>query len=242
MLTSRVRTTAIAIGFAALFVEAPALACGVSAGGAPGLCSVEEHEAANRKWRIGAGYTLTTTRIQFSNGSELPAVRNSSVVTLDRQIGARWALQVGAGAFLTGQIGDRSMDPGAVFAVSAAWRVLDQAGFGKPFLLLTTTLAGLVASSANPTRTGYQAFDLRLGAVLGTRVPLGRAALLPYAVGRVFGGPIFFSIDDKAVTGTDAYKHQLGAGATITFRRFDVFVEAIAMGERSMSAGLGVAF
>jgi len=223
------------------------MACGVSAGGAPGLCSVEEHEAAARKWRAGAGYTFTTTRIQFSNGQELPEDRNSTVATLDRQVGERWVLQFAAGGFLTGAIGSyaarRTMLPGGVLAFSVAYRAIDQAGFGRPFLLFTGTIAGLIGATSHPTEnTDYEAFDLRVGAVLGTRIPLGKIALLPYVVGRLFGGPIFWTLDREHVTGTDAYKHQLGGGATLTVGRFDIFIEAIAVGERSMSAGAGVSF
>lgn len=219
-------------------------ACGVSAGGAPGLCSVEDHAAELRKWRLGAGYTFTTTRIQFSNNTELPQERNAAIVTLDKQIDDRRVFQIAMGTFLIGNTGTQRMNPGTLVAASLAWRVLDQKDFGYPFILMTMTLASLTGSSQRPDggHQGYAAFDFRYGIVVGTRIPLGRAALLPYGVVRLFGGPIFWKIDGKDVLGTDAYKHQLGGGATVTFDRFDIFIEAIGVGERSMAAGVGVSF
>jgi hypothetical protein len=161
--------------------------------------------------------------------------------------------QVAAGALLFGSIRmpgvGRSMNPGGVFAVSVAWRVLDMQGNGTPFLLLTGTFAAFIGSTTrldardvNVPTGDYKAFDLRIGAVLGTVIPIGKVSLRPYAVGRVFGGPIFWSEGTQSITGTDAYKHQLGGGATLVWNRFDVFIEGIAIGERAMSAGAGVSF
>lgn len=231
----------------------PVFACGVSGGGSPGICTLEEHESNQRKWRIGAAFTRSVTRIQYSDNSERDNERNGVVVTLDRQLSNRWVFQVAAGTLLYGTIRmpgvERAMNPGGVFAVSVAWRVLDMQGNGTPFLLLTGTFAGFIGSTtklhdrdANVPSGDYKAFDLRIGAVLGTVIPLGEVSLRPYGVARVFGGPIFWNEGATSLTGTDAYKHQLGAGATLVWNRFDVFVEGIAIGERAMSAGAGVSF
>jgi hypothetical protein len=237
----------------ALAISRPVWACGVSGGGSPGICTVEEHAADLRKWRIGAATTRTITRIQYSDHTERDNERNGVVVTLDRQLSNRWVLQVAGGALLYGTIRmpnvDRLMNPGAVFAASVAWRVLDMNGTGTPFLILTGTFAGFIGSTAKLHASdttvpngSYSAFDLRIGAVFGTVIPLGKVSLRPYGVARVFGGPIFWSEGDTSVTGTDSFKHQLGGGATLVWNRFDVFVEAIGIGERAMSAGLGVSF
>ena len=64
-----------------------------------------------------------------------------------------------------------------------------------------------------------------------------------YAAARLFGGPIFWKLQNDTVTGTDIYKYQLGAGASLVLaRRIDIFVEGVVLGERLVSAGLGVSY
>jgi hypothetical protein len=231
-----------------LFAAPPVFACGVSGGGSPGICTIEEHEASLRKWRIGAAYTHTVTRIQYSDNTERANERNGVVVTLDRQLSNRVVFQAAAGALLYGTIKmpgvERTMTPGALLAASLAWRVLDMDGDGTPFLILTGTFAGFVGGTkgTNVPSGSYEAFDLRIGAVFGTVIPIGKASLRPYGVVRLFGGPIIWSEGSSTITGTDAYKHQLGGGATFVWKRLDVFVEGIAIGERAMAGGLGISF
>jgi hypothetical protein len=231
-----------------------AMACGVSIGGAPGACSVAEHEASLRKYRLGASFGYTRTRIQFSNGSELDAERDAVMASFEVKLSKRFVLSFGAGALLYGTLGarqsQRAMRPGPVLALSLAYALVDQAEYGRPFVLLTGTLAGLAASTApepdakTPSKddVGYQAMDLRVGALVGTRVPLGSVTLVPYAVVRGFGGPILWTIGGASVTGTDSFKHQLGGGAIVSYKRLDVFVEGIAVGERGLVGGVGVSF
>ena len=80
---------------------------------------------------------------------------------------------------------------------------------------------------------------MHVGAVVG--IPIARV-VTPYVVARAFGGPIAWRIDTASKTGTDAYHVQLGGGVSaLLFRRVDLFVEGIPLGERGVSAGLGVA-
>src|SRR5206468_2439566 len=130
-----------------------------------------------RKWRIGAAYTRTVTRIQYSDNTERDNERNGTVITLDRQISNRVVFQAAAGALLFGSIRtpgiERTMTPGALLAVSLAWRVLDMNGDGTPFLILTGTAAGFVGATQgkNVPNGNYEAFDVRIGAVFGTVIP-----------------------------------------------------------------------
>lgn len=235
-----------------LVASAPrrARACGVSVGGAPGACSVGDHETSLRKLRLGASFGYTRTRIQFSNGAELDAERDTVALTFEARLGRRFALSVAAGALAGGTLGaaraQRTMGPGPVLALSLAYTLVEQEAYGRPFVLLTGTLAGVAATlGPEPGAKGdaaYVAMDLRAGALVGTSLPLGRASLVPYAAVRAFGGPIVTALGGATVTGTDAYKHQLGGGAIFTYRRIDVFVEAIALGERAIIGGAGVSF
>src|SRR5581483_9487001 len=107
-------------------------------------------------------------------------------VTLDRQISNRVVFQAAAGALLFGTIETpsikRTMTPGALLAASLAWRVLDMNGDGTPFLILTGTFAGFIGATQGKgaPNGNYEAFDLRLGAVFGTVIPIGSASLRPY--------------------------------------------------------------
>lgn len=65
----------------------------------------------------------------------------------------------------------------------------------------------------------------------------------PYVVARAFGGPIFWRIEGKDITGTDRYHFQAGAGLSVsTPQGLDVFAEVIPVGEKSVSCGLGFSF
>ena len=63
----------------------------------------------------------------------------------------------------------------------------------------------------------------------------------PYAVGRLFGGPVFYKIDDVNRIGNDRYHFQLGAGGLIALgKRVDLFVEGVPLGEQALTGGIGV--
>jgi len=63
----------------------------------------------------------------------------------------------------------------------------------------------------------------------------------PYAVARVFGGPVFWQCGAGVDLGGDVHHFQVGAGLTLTLaNRVDVFFEGIPLGERALSGGVGV--
>jgi hypothetical protein len=102
-------------------------------------------------------------------------------------------------------------------------------------------LLSFTASTTSPSggavdRTGYEAFDLRLGAIFGTTL---WDAFSPYVLARVFGGPVFWRYAGQAVTGTDAYHYQLGAGFAVSLTRsLNLFAEGAPLGEQAIAAGL----
>ncbi|HLK36542.1 MAG TPA: hypothetical protein VKU41_07295 [Polyangiaceae bacterium] len=141
---------ALLVGLLAIATAAfarPAVACGASAGGAPGVsgCSLEEHEEGARpRWRLGADYSFTSTGLNFDSGLRVDETRNASLITLDYRPVRRLTLEVGAGAFLGGSITVSSvryaMAPGFAGVVGASWRVVDADG-AIPFVLLTSQLS-----------------------------------------------------------------------------------------------------
>jgi len=62
-----------------------------------------------------------------------------------------------------------------------------------------------------------------------------------YAVGRVFGGPVFWSINNSTLVGTDTWHFQLGGGVVVRWKRFDLVIEGVPLGEQSIVGGLGFA-
>jgi hypothetical protein len=241
---------AVAAGVAAMAAMAAlgspaARACGVSTADGVSACSLQEHEEATRpRWLVGASAITTSTAIQFSGDLRAGETRSAVAASLAYQPTRRWTLQAAAGGVFGGRLstptGNYDFSPGATAAVGASWRAVEGS---RPFVVLTSTLSGSFARTqlegAGPS-TGYQAFDLRLGGLVGTSIA---EVLKPYAVARVFGGPVFWRYQGAAVTGGDTHHYQLGAGLTVVIaRRASLFAEGIPLGERSLAGGAALAF
>jgi hypothetical protein len=226
-----------------------ALACGVSTADGLSACSLQEHEEATRpRWHVGASGVYTSTTIRFSGNLRSEETRSALVASLAYQPTARTTYQVALGSTFGGQLttptGNHDFSPGPTAALGASWRPVVGS---RPFVVLGSNLAFSAATTqpsgtspgVSPGRVGYQAFDLRLGAVVGTVL---FHMVSPYAVGRVFGGPVFWHYQGASVTGGDAHHYQLGAGLTLTIaRKVSVFAEGIPLGERSAAVGAAVA-
>ena len=242
-----VRRIAVAAAAAAAgTLGSPAVrACGVSAADGVYACSLRDHEEAARpRWLAGASAIYTSTAIQFRDGPRADQTRGAVAASLAYQPTPRWTLQAVAGGVFGGRLstptGDHEFSPGATAAVGAAWRIVEGS---RPFVVLTSTLSGSFASTrldgAGPS-TGYQAFDLRVGGLVGVTIA---EVLKPYAVARVFGGPVFWRYQGAAVTGGDAHHYQIGGGFTVVIaRRASLFAEGIPLGERSLAGGAALAF
>jgi len=227
------------------FWASPAAACGVSAVDGAWSCSLEEHDESERqKWRLGAGGLYTTTRLKFDDGSRGDEQRDSIVSWLSYAPTRRWVLQLSAGVTVDGSLAlpeaTFDIEPGPLVAFGAAYSLIE----GKPFLTGTSTLSFSTATThaggIGSNGEGYQALDLRAGVLFGTTL---WDALSPYAVARVFGGPVFWRHKGSAVLGTDLYHYQLGAGLALGIgKRLSVFIEGIALGERALSGGAAVSF
>lgn len=241
-------------GLAILFVleaiSAPAFACGAS-GGAAGVssCSLQEHQEELRpKWRIGAGYSYTSTAIRFDSHTVLDETRHTVLATLDYAPTPVWTFEVGAGALLGGSLRDPGasydFSPGFLAVLGAGWRIVDPDG-PRPFVALTGQLSFVAAStrlngSSSSPSIGYHALDARLGALAGWPI---EGTFTPYVLARAFGGPVYWEYQGNKVTGTDTHHYQLGGGALVKIgRKIDLFVEGVPLGEQAISAGAGVLF
>jgi hypothetical protein len=207
-------------------------------------CSLEEHDEAMRaRWRVGASGVYTSTALNFGGGLRADETRAAALASLAYQPTRRLSFQASAGASVGGQLSfpARTYDfsPGFIADVGASFRVID----GQPFLVVSSLLSSLTAttrSNGDTSAVGYEAFDLRASLLFGATF---FDILSPYAVARVFGGPVFWRYQGAPVTGTDVSHYQVGAGlALLITRRLDFYAEGVPLGERSLSVGLSIAF
>lgn len=165
--------------------------------------------------------TAVTATIGYVRASQL-SLRGSLGVVLDGSLEAN------------GRVHD--IGPGAVAAFGAArqW-VLGSRGFVSGSL--TLGVSRVTTSEAGMARTPLWAVDGRLGGTIGwTSGPVS-----PYALARVFGGPVFWTLDAKDVVGTDTHHYQLGVGVSVAAgKSLSILVDASLLGERAASLGLAV--
>lgn len=189
-------------------------------------------------------HSLTSTELSFSNDEEAAVRRRAVSVSLERRLGDRWAIQAGGGASLGGDVsvGDERYDfqPGWLASLGVSFRILDGQDL-VPFLLASLSTAVSSAQAERPDEEAmFTATDIRASVTVGKMFWGGIA---PYAVTRVFGGPVFWERGGEDVTGTDDYHFQLGAGLLVSAHgRVNAYAEIIPLGERSASFGASVSF
>jgi hypothetical protein len=221
----------------------PVSACGVSGVDGVSSCSLAEHnESVRPRWAVSASGLYTSTRLRFSGGLHGDQTRYASFAALAYLPTPVLTLQAGAGATFGGSLtlpdGRHDFSPGPTAFVGASWRVFD----ADAFLVLTSLLSFSNARTKlqGDASVGYTAFDLRLGAELGTT---WFHVLRPYVPVRVFGGPVYWNYQGASVTGTDTHHFQIGLGLGLAIsRRIGAFAEGVPLGERAVSVGLAAAF
>jgi hypothetical protein len=211
----------------------------------------EMREKQRKKWHVAAIYSLSDTKLKFSGPSldgiqTFDQTRHAALAVGEWRATPRWNFQLGAGGLLGGSFyhpdllgtgGRDSLRPGFVGLLGTSFVALRN-DHAIPFVLLSGQFSSIFASTSPDV--AYRAFDLRFGASVGWTL---LRVLSPYAVGRVFGGPAMWEIFGESITGPDKYHFQIGAGVSwLIARRFDVFAEGIALGERGLSVGVGMAF
>lgn len=182
---------------------------------------------------------MSRSELRFEGSFDATLIQDSLAGSFEVRATDALTLMVSGGAVVGGTMraGGRSFDvrPGPVVAVGASQRIVDGRG-RAPFVLLSLTASQsfLTTDPGVPLR----ATDVRLGATIGKTI----GPLTPFAVARVFGGPVRWTLDGNDVTGSDRGHYQLGIGGAIAKGAFDAFVEWDWLGERRVTAGIGVAF
>ena len=256
---------ALTLAFNAITPQA-AHACGAAYPGGPVMCEFPR-AGANAAApppiaRIATSYAFTSTTILFGDGRRAELTRHAVLGSVQIPLTSSGSLSalIGAGGIAGGTLehgaARDTIGPGFAGFSGIAWRAVDGRN-ALPFVQLTATLSvshaltrtddlgtrtdGTISPRAQPDSPKFTALDLRIGAVAGKTIA---DVFTPYVTARAFGGPISWRFDGAEVTGTDLYKYQLGGGLSLAVfdRRFDVFVEGIALGERGVSAGIGTTF
>lgn len=220
-----------------------AFGCGVSASGVASCSLLERSEQTRPRWAVGVNYLYTSTRLRFSGGLHGDETRWATLAVLAYLPTPSLVLQVAAGVSLDGSLtlpeGKHDFSPGPIGSLGLDWQVWDD---GQGFALLTSSLSFAATRTrfAADSAIGYQALDVRLGGQLGVEL---LEVLRPYALARVFGGPVFWRHAGEDVTGTDTHHFQVGGGLALRIARtWSMFAEGVPLGERALAAGVATVF
>ncbi len=203
------------------------------------------------RWHASASGGGFDTTIKFTgNDSDVERevdLREATVfATLSWQRTPHYSLQLTLGGILDGSAtpaGAGKGDVGGGGAVSLGWSWLALYEQEKrPFLQVAASLgvssAGVVSDDG--MRHQLTAGDLRVGVLVG-KTFFERVTI--FAAARGFAGPVFWHLGGEGVMGGDTHHYALGLGTVLRLPgRIDVFAEAMALGERSVSLGAGLAF
>jgi hypothetical protein len=225
------------------------LACGlaphVGPTGAILECDGKEDDEVG-PWRVALQGGALRSELNAA-GTEVGVEQVSMTARGEYRVGTRFTVGLGGGSILGGSLrvpGAPRVDFGVGWTVgaSASALVLSERAV-RPFVL-----AGLSAAySATQTDSGaggsgsgtFVGRDVRLSLALGKSF----GPLRPYIAGRVFTGGFRWEGSSALTKGGDSHKYQVGAGAAIDLpRNFDVVVEVMPLGERSLTSGVGLSF
>jgi hypothetical protein len=190
-------------------------------------------------WSAGVTVSGFSTTIDFGE-ARAGLDEQSAVASLGYHFGPRWGLNGTVGAILGGRTAvagvDRDVSAGLIASLSGNWLAVYE-GARRPFLLASATLgvSTVTAVSDDDQRHRLTSSDLRLASLVGKTF----GPLVPFAVARLFGGPVAWRLGGKSVLGGDTHHYAVGAGLIARLpARLDLFAELVPLGERSATAGL----
>ena len=159
---------------------------------------------------------------------------------LNYQLSTRAGITGTIGAILGGDVTHTTtedMGRGVLASVSASYLGLFESD-SRPFVLGSVSLghSRTNAVSDDNRRHTWSATDFRLGVMVGKTIA---ERFVPYAAARAFGGPVNWRLGGEDVVGTDIYHYAVGGGMSVRLPgQISFFVEAIPLGEQSVSGGL----
>ena len=184
------------------------------------------------------------TTIEFDNDRDVEVEQATISATVGYQLTTRVGLSGSVGAIVAGDVDfGATGDVGRGIAGSISINYLPVFETDtRPFVSLSATVG---AATARPVgdddlRHRWTAVDVRIGAMIGKTL---WQRIVPFVAARGFGGPVRWTLGGEKVTGSDAHHYSVGGGALYQVPgSFSVFVELLALGEHSASAGASVAF
>jgi hypothetical protein len=207
-------------------------------------CDGQEHDEVG-PWRVGLQGGALSSELS-SGGMEIGIDQVSMTARGEYRVNPRITVGLAGGSVLGGSLrfpGEPAVDLGVGWIVGAnASGLVVAERAARPFILASLSAAYSATKSnagAGGTAATYIGRDVRLGVAVGKSFGWFR----PYAAARVFGGGFRWEGTTPATTGGDSHLYQVGAGAAIDLpRHLDIVVEAMPLGERSVTAGMGVSF
>jgi hypothetical protein len=191
--------------------------------------------------RVGLSFGAFRTRLVFVERGFLDLEEMAVGASFERKLSKKVTLQISGGGIAWARLGGPGTETlrGFFVGAGASWSIVDQKG-AIPFVMIGASLAASLAVPARGGDDALYALDIRGSVTAGYTLA---KRWTPYAVGRLFGGPV--ALAERGVTsfGTDVYHFQLGAGLVVGLPGgFDLSAELIQLGEQRVSAGLGYSF
>ena len=252
---SQVVTYTLSVALLLLCHDAFACGCGVPAaavGMRPtpvDLQAEANQEAAElvRPWRLGATYGQSEASVRFGKHEQSQLSRKAALLSVSRLIAP--GLQIGGviGVTFGGGVeegsGRHDMSPGVIGAIRTRVTFIEGRGW-KPFLEGAVALTASTAETKDKqsgAKGRWTALDLRASSTLGWNIS---DIWFPYASLRVFGGPVFWDVNDELRVGSDQHHFQIGLGSGLSIPYGpELFVDwSLPIGEWGLSAGVGYSF
>lgn len=194
--------------------------------------------------RVGLSFGAFRTTLVFAGRGPQPLYSLEELAlgaSYERRVSKTLTVQVSGGGIGYARVGGPGHERlrGFFGGAGLSWSVRDEKGW-RPFVMVGASLS---ASLATPERGGddaLYALDLR-GSVTAGYTFWKR--FTPYAVARLFGGPVAQVEGGRTFVGTDLFHAQLGAGFVVGLPQgFDLSAELIPLGEQRVSVGVGRSF
>lgn len=186
---------------------------------------------------VGAAAASFTSELRFDDDTDYTLRQSSYVLSLGRRLGDRTSVSLSGGLIGGGDFegGGRryAVGTGWLAAATGAYRLLG-GGDGQLFAVTTLTMGWsrtLVEHGPSGENEALSASDLRLGTELGVTL---FERLRPFALARVFGGPVQFRRAGEERVGADRHHYAIGFGAgTDAGGGLDLRFEGALLGERA---------
>lgn len=155
---------------------------------------------------------------------------------------SRWSIRGSFGTVVDGRLEGEgrtyNISPGFVASASIARQWVSADWFVTGSFGMSVSRTTTVEEVPGAERQTLIATDLfRVGAMAGRTFGI----VSPYVLVRGFAGPVFWSLDDMDVGGSDTHFFQLGAGASLATESGLTFVlDVSALGEQSASLGMAI--